>query len=315
MVEQISFPKMKKFYVSNVYEDMVKGSKFATDSNIDHVIISIAENCKFMADVSLKLLCLCHQVILAKKRVSLVFEGGEKCNCYSYFERCGFLCALPAEATISPSRPAIGADKSFIYRGNSSTLLEIREISPTDEDKNRPIPGELTDTLGRLIGIESENFLTEIQTVVSEFCGNVPEHSQTNQYGYVYMQYYKATDKIVLSISDLGKGLLHTLREGLQGQKHRLAKAEDLTLIKEMLTNGLSRKGEHRGSGLSRAAKIVAKYKGTLHIRLDQYIIDVAFHNDDRKGKIIDPTISQDCLISIGTHITFSFKRPDCKKC
>ncbi len=111
----------------------------------------------------------------------------------------------------------------------------------------------------------------------------------------------------MLSVADLGVGLLNSLKKGLKEQGHHLANAKDNKLILEMFNNGLSSKGELRGTGLNRAAEIAIKYQGNLHVRLDKYIIDLR-----PIGTLYAlASLSPDCTKSVGTHITFTFSVPN----
>lgn len=302
MIEKIEFPYKRHFYESSDYEAVIRGVRFSTDSTITRVDVCIGPDCKFLADVILKLLCLCHHVVSMSKKLTVTFEGGATCKCYSFLERCGFLRSLPASAEVSPPRSDELSDRSLIFEGNSRNLLEMRAISPTDRSANRSIPSQLTSMLGELIGTDCEDFLTEIQTVVCEFCDNVREHSETELCGYVYVFHYQGTGKLIISVADLGVGLLNSLKKGLSQLSHPLAKASDQKLIQEMFNSGLSRKGEHRGSGLNRAAGIAIKYKGQLHVRLDCHVIDLT-----PNGEQFAAWLSRDCATAVGTHITFTF--------
>lgn len=302
--ETIRLPNIRKFYDTAEFENAIEQVQFSSPtSDISKVTIVIGSNCKFMADVTLKLLCLCHHVVSLNIPLTLQFNGGQ-CNCFTFLERCGFFRTLPASANVIPARPD-GHDTSVVYAGNSVNLLEIREVSPSSDEisKNRPIPRQLTDALGTLIKTDCEKFLTEIQTVVSEFCDNVPEHSAATTPGFVYMHHYPKTGKVLISVADIGVGLLNSLRAGLTDLGHPLRAAADEALILEMFNKGLSRKGEMRGSGLNRAATIAIQYKGSLHVRLDRHVIDLHPAGD----RFATALINENCSLSKGTHITFSF--------
>lgn len=302
--ETIRLPNIRKFYDTAEFENAIEQVRFGSPtSDISKVTIIIGSNCKFMADVTLKLLCLCHHVVSLNIPLTLQFNGGQ-CNCFTFLERCGFFRALPASANVIPVRPE-SHDTSVVYAGKSVNLLEIREVSPSSDEisKNRPIPGQLTDALGTLIKNNCEKFLTEIQTVVSEFCDNVPEHSEAKTPGFVYMHHYPTTNKVVISVADIGVGLLNSLRAGLKELDHSLKAESDEALILEMFNKGLSRKGEKRGSGLNRAATIAMQYQGSLHVRLDRHVIDLHPMGD----RFATASINENCALSKGTHITFSF--------
>lgn len=209
---------------------------------------------------------------------------------------------------VEPKRPQ--NDTSERYSGNCPNLLEIRSVDPLDSKKNRPIPGQLTDCLSQLIRNDCERFLSEIQTVISEFCDNVSQHSQSENPGYVYMHNYEGSGKVYIIVADLGIGLLNSLRDGLTERNHPLQDATDEKLILEMLNKGLSRKGEERGSGLHRMAQIAIKYNGLLHLRLESSMIDLS-----SSGHSIGISQVKSCTKLPGTYISFSFSVPDLDNC
>lgn len=304
MIETINFPSRRRFYDTNDFELAIKTLKFSELPFVSHVEIKIGRDCKFLADATLKLLCLCHHVVSLGRNLTLTFEGGA-CNCFTFLERCGFFHSLPQEAVVTPYRPQ-AQDASIAYAGQSANLLEIRAVSPTNPSANRPIPSQLTDALGTLIKTDCDTFLSNIQTVVSEFCSNVSEHSQVSTPGFVYMHHYPASGNIYISIADLGVGLLNSLREGLHLRDHHFKNASDQTLILEMFNKGLSRKGEHRGSGLNRAAAIAIHFGGSLHVRLDRHVIDLQPNGNQFEAMAF---MSTDCFLAKGTHITLCFSR------
>ncbi|AMQ41354.1 hypothetical protein AMS64_02575 [Aeromonas veronii] len=308
MIETINFPSRRSFYDANDFELAIKKLKFSELPFISHVEIKIGRDCKFLADATLKLLCLCHHVVSLGRNLTLTFEGGA-CNCFTFLERCGFFHSLPQETVVTPYRPQ-AQDASIAYAGQSANLLEIRAVSPTNPSANRPIPSQLTDALGTLIKTDCDTFLSNIQTVVSEFCSNVSEHSQVSIPGFVYMHHYPASGNIYISIADLGVGLLNSLREGLQLRNHWAKDLPDQNLILEMFNEGLSRKHDGRGTGLNRAANIAIQFDGRLHVRLDRHVIDL-YPNGSRFEAAATATalMSTDCFLAKGTHITLCFSR------
>lgn len=302
MVETIHFPFRKKFYDSHAYESAVKDANFTNAPAINRVVIRIDRDCRFLADATLKLLCLCHHIVSLGKHLTLSFDS-EECRCFTFLERCGFFRCLP-QCDVEPTNPTGESDASVRYAGNSLNLLEIRKVSPTNQTENRPIPGELTDALGHLIKADCEELLASLQTVVSEFCSNVPEHSEAATPGFIYMHHYPATGNIIISVSDIGVGLLNSLRKGLRAQNHEAQNLSDEDLILEMFNNGLSRKGEGRGAGLNRAAKIAIRYNAALHVRLEQQLIDLQPKGDKITAIAFFET---DCAQAKGTNITFTF--------
>jgi hypothetical protein len=304
LIETIYFPFQRSFYDTHDFERVIRLVQFSKLPFISNVEIKIGRDCKFLADATLKLLCLCHHVVSLRKNLTLTFEGGA-CNCFTFLERCGFFHSLPPEAVVFPYRPQ-AQDASIAYAGQCANLLEIRAVSPTEPGRNRPIPSQLTDALGVLIKTDCDTFLSNIQTVVSEFCSNVSEHSQVSTPGFVYMHHYPASGNIFISIADLGVGLLNSLREGLNLRGHPHKNSPDQTLILEMFNKGLSRKGEHRGSGLNRAAMIAIQFGGSLHVRLDRHVIDLKPNGNQFEATAF---ISTDCFPSVGTHITLCFSK------
>ncbi len=309
MIETITFPHLKRFYETHDFELAIRQVKFGESAAISHVNIRFGRNCQLLADVTLKLLCLCHHVVSLGKTLTLTFESNS-CRCFTFLDRCGFFHSLPQDVVIIPYRKPKAQDASIAFAGKSENLLEIRAVSATDPNKNRPIPGQLTDTLGALIKTDCETFLSNIQTIVSEFCSNVPEHSKVSTPGFVYMHHYPGSGNIYICIADLGVGLLTSLREGLQLRNHWAKDLPDQNLILEMFNQGLSRKHDGRGTGLNRAANIAIQFGGRLHVRLDRHVIDL-YPNGNRFEATASATalMSTDCFLAKGTHITLCFSR------
>ncbi|ALP41872.1 ATP-binding protein [Aeromonas sanarellii] len=309
MIETIHFPYQKRFYDASAFERVIKPLQFSHSSDISHVEIKLGRDCKLLADATMKLLCFCHHVVSLDKTLTLIFES-DSCGCFTFLDRCGFFHSLPQDVVIIPYRKPKAQDASIAFAGQSENLLEIRKVSATDPNKNRPIPGQLTDALGALIKTDCETFLSNIQTIVSEFCSNVPEHSKVSTPGFVYMHHYPGSGNIYICIADLGVGLLTSLREGLQLRNHWAKDLPDQSLILEMFNQGLSRKHDGRGTGLNRAANIAIQFGGRLHVRLDRHVIDL-YPNGNRFEAAATATalMSTDCFLAKGTHITLCFSR------
>ncbi|ENC6433107.1 MULTISPECIES: ATP-binding protein [Aeromonas] len=300
MIEVINFPSLGRYYDTHDFERAIRQAKFSESAVISHVHIRLGRGNRLLADATIKLLCLCHHVVSLHKDLTLTFEGGDRCSCFTFMERCGFFQSLPPEADVIPFRPQ-AQDASITFAGNSENLIEIRAVSSTEPGKNRPIPTQLSDALGTIIKTDCNTFLTNIHTIVGEFCSNVSEHSQVPTPGFVYMHHYKRTGNIFISIADMGVGLLTSLREGLQKRDHPAKDLSDQSLILEMFNQGISRKHDGRGTGLNRAARIAIEFEGTLHVRLDKHVINLY----PKGGRFeAEAHMSTDCFLAKGTHIT-----------
>ncbi|WP_407332553.1 hypothetical protein [Enterovibrio sp. 27052020O] len=306
MVDIIRFKELGRFYNKVDIEEVLHGNKISNFSAHEEnfIEIQIDKDCRFLADAQLKLLCLCHHLVNQGADLSLVFLGG-KCRCFTFMDRCGFLLHLPTSVTVTPTKPSSREAASIRFQGQSVNLHEIRAVDPVVSRNNRPIPGQMTDALSELLKTDCEKFLTDIQTVICEFCDNVSQHSQSQSPGFVYMHHYPTTQKIYIVIADVGVGLLNSLRQGLQERNDIFKDSSDETLLLEMFNNGLSRKNDQRGSGLNRMAEIAIKYNGSLHLRLDKCLVDLTPVGNEFASAHFKP-----CADMAGTHISFSFEVP-----
>ncbi|MFL7024239.1 hypothetical protein BCS58_08000 [Enterovibrio norvegicus] len=307
MAEIIVFKDLGRFYDKDDIEEVISEKKTSNYVGFcsRSVEIQIEGNCKFLADAQLKLLCLFHHLVNQDLKVSLVFLSG-KCRCFTFMDRCGFFANLPNQVSVTPEKPKANQAASLRFQGQSVNLHEIRAVDPIISSNNRPIPSHMTDALSALLKTNCERFLNDIQTVICEFCDNVSQHSQSTSPGFVYMHHYPFTQSIYIVIADVGVGLLNSLRQGLRDRNNIFKDSSDETLLLEMFNNGLSRKEEQRGSGLNRMADIAIKYQGTLHLRLDKWLVDLT----PTGGKFASARFRKGAEMS-GTHISFSFEVPN----
>lgn len=270
---------------------------------IDTVVVRISAGCSLMADVIVRLLSFCHQVLATTKRLRLEFAGGTD-GCMGYLDRIGFFDCLSRDAETVPARPKLSS--AAFYRGNNCGLVEIERFSGNVE-ADRSLP----ERLGRAVerGCSSRHDRVQvagaISRIVSELVGNVPEHSGTPLDAYAVLQTY--SKKVTIAVSDSGKGIMGTLRPALERRHSPLAKLSETQLLIEMFRKGLSSlDGDERGLGLMTCAQIAIRYRADLDVRLlNQRVLLKPSGNAYRANTAYT---EEGLPLLWGTHISFSLK-------
>ena len=238
--------------------------------NVSEVHIIIGERASFLINAILRLLCLCNQLARLGKQVTLEFKYTGKNSAYSYFNRCGFFEQLNPDLVVAPCRPE--QSLAELLRGQSESLMEIKTIRPSNNERayNRMIPHEVTALVRAQLQGSFSSLVDDLQTILSETCGNIPEHSSSTEVGYVLLQRYNKSGTIFVAISDNGVGLLNSLREGMRARGSNDYRLNDDELILKVIREGLSRLDDPgRGTGLPRVAELSIKYNVTMHLRLE----------------------------------------------
>jgi hypothetical protein len=221
-----------------------------------------------------------------------------------YLNRMGFFDNLAPEIEVTPYRPAISAAE--LYHGSNTSLVEIERINKDFCD--RELPRRMTDALMRSCGNRSDAKELEeaAWTIFAELIDNVFSHSKTPLDGYAALQVYTRGDRLMVSVSDSGLGIMETLRPSLKTEFPKFAVLSDLDLLVEVFRQGLSRHGPDRGCGLKGSAAKAMKFKADLDVRLPNQRVLLT----PAKGAYEANTAY--CFDKLplmwGTHISFGFK-------
>lgn len=268
------------------------------------VTIRIPTNCSLMIDVITRLLSLCNQLIAATCRLCLDFVGGANSKAMGYLSRMGFFENLASEVEVLPGRPAYSGAE--IYRGANRGLVEIARFN-SHNGPDRGLPSRLAEAVERACGSRADN--TEIgQTIFKifgELIDNVPQHSRSNLDSFAALQTYPRGDKLTVTVSDSGVGILHTLREGLKAKGSNLTALKDVDLIVETFRDGLSRRDDDKsGNGLKESARAAIKFGADLDLRLPQQ--HILLKPADGVYRPITAYCREGLPLIWGTHIAFS---------
>jgi anti-sigma regulatory factor (Ser/Thr protein kinase) len=96
---------------------------------------------------------------------------------------------------------------------------------------------------------------------VNEICDNVINHAQTGPGGYLQVIAYPKNDLIAFTVADAGRGILHSLREGIPTLE------KDVQAIEEAIKAGVTRnKLFGQGNGLAGTSRITSMTGGSLDI-------------------------------------------------
>jgi hypothetical protein len=229
------------------------------------VIFSFPLGSKLMIDSTIRLLSLANQLALTGRRVRLIFAEGET-GTMGYLNRVGFFDHLAREVEVSPVRPQYSA--AAAYRGGNTGLVEIAQINKDLRDDT--LPTRLSDAIMRSCAARSDvEALGEATwTIFAELIENIFWHAETPLDGFAALQVYPRGDRLMVAVSDSGRGIMATLRPALQSQFPDLVGLSDLDLLVEVFRLGLSRYGADRGDGLKGSAAKAIKFNADLDVRL-----------------------------------------------
>lgn len=238
-----------------------------TRRRLTKVTIRIPVGCKFLIEVILRLLSLCNQLIHAAIGVCLDFMGGQG-DTMGYLDRIGFFEHLSPNVEVDPFRPALCASR--VHRGGNGGLVEIERLS---------CDGVSTDDLIKRLEAAARRCCNRRDDanelgnatfyMFSELVRNVGMHSESELPAFAALQSYPNGNRLGVTVSDSGVGLLTSLRNGLMDRGSPEAALDDRELVITAFRQGLSRFDDDRhGNGLPSAARYALKYNGVLDLRL-----------------------------------------------
>jgi len=272
-------------------------------SQVLSVTFRFPPGCKVMVDAGVRLLSVANQLSYTTRRVTLDFEGGTE-GTMGYLNRMGFFDHLAPEIVVFPQRPEFSGAE--IYRGTNTDLVEIARINPSSRDEE--IHTRLSKAVGNALWDRPDVSSIEeaVWTVFAELIDNIFSHSATVLDGYAAMQLYRQGNKVQVTVSDSGKGIMDTLKPSLMVQSPKLAALSDVDLLVEIFKQGLSRHGPDRGCGLKGSADKAMKYNAELEVRLPECRVLLAPADGSYKA---NTAYSYTNLPLIwGTHISFKFQ-------
>ena len=133
-------------------------------------------------------------------------------------------------------------------------------------------------------------------------------HSLTRLDGFAALQTYSGGNRIVVTVSDSGLGIMETLRPSLREISPELSNLSDVDLLVAMFRQGVSRYGVERGDGLRGSAAKALKFNARLDVRLPgQRVLLVPAPTG---GTYVSSTAHRFEKLPLmwGTHIAFTFK-------
>lgn len=290
------------------FEKSLAKSGSPLDALHGHVVLKIQKERKILLCAAARILALANQLVYAKKTVEIDFSDNPLT--LSYLNRAGFIDRLDRAVKVLPRRPPTSAAQQ--YKANNTGLVELLEIKPSsnDDPEDEGVPVSIKHSFIEAFG---QQHAGKLFTLVSEFVGNVEEHSETKIPGFAGLQSYKRNGStfLVAVISDSGKGICATLRPALDeffpeiaNQFPKSEKISDpMLIIHAMRNRGLSRMGKGRGAGLNTSRDQAEKLNATIKIRQQNFSVELTFKDQSLHGH----DWSLDLPKLAGTHVVFEF--------
>ena len=292
----ISFPP--SWVGSNVFESALQSGVAPHDPTAFEVSFDIPVDCKINVEAGIRLLSLANQLSYSGKRVTLNFVQGE-CGRMGYLNPMGFFDHLAKEVVVVPSRPLFSAAKN--HHQYNSQLVEIARVAKEKVDQD--LPNRLSGAVKSACCARSDVDRLEHAAwfIFSELINNIEEHSSTVLDGYAALQVYLRGNKLLVSVSDSGVGIMETLRPALKTDHPKLAALSDADLLVEVFKTGISRLGDGRGLGLQGCALKASRFRATLDVRLPKGRVTLTPGVEGYTRA----TWSRDLPLLWGTHISF----------
>lgn len=291
-----------KWVDARAFEGALCAGGQAYGPHIKSVVVEFPEDCKLMIDVAIRLLSLCNHLKACSKDVRLFFSPNGDLR--GYLNRMGFFDHLSRDVDVLPFRPFFSG--ANIHRGSNRALVEIERIDcrmPVDQS----LAPRLAETVERACAKRSDAKDVGFASfnIFSELIKNVFEHSHASADAYAALQTYTGGNRLTVTVSDSGIGMMGSLRPTLVGtDMHALSNVD---LLVEMFRRGVSSKHEgKRGLGLMSSAKHAIQFRADLDVRLHHQRVLLKPSND-----IYSPHMAYsqtDLPLLQGTHVSFSFK-------
>jgi anti-sigma regulatory factor (Ser/Thr protein kinase) len=257
-----------------------------------------------MIDVVIRLLSFCNQLIMTTRRVRLEFADGES-GVMGYLDRMGFFDFLSPLVEVRPTKPCLSGAR--IHRGANRGLVEIERFS-AGQSADRQLVPRLATTAERCCASRSD--ARQIKGAIFEIFGalvdNVFQHSGEQRLdAFAALQAYPKGDRLTVTVSDSGVGIMGSLRPALVAKRSTLNELSDVDLLVEIFREGISSlDDEKRGLGLKASARAAVKFKADLDVRLPQQRVVLKPANGQYRS---NTAYSQEGLPLLwGTHISFS---------
>ena len=298
----IEFPA--KWITSNHFESTLsKAGEPLMGPDMD-VHVRVPVDCYIMVDAGVRLLSYLNVLIHIGKAVTLEFEKGED-GTMGYLDRIAFFECLNSCVSVLPARPLLS--RSQLFRGTNNLLVEFAKIrAGTRVDE---LPRRLLNSLlNKVEDVKIKRLLERpVFTMISELIENIYEHSNTKLDGFAVSQYYGGKrNEVFIAVSDSGEGPMERLRPALPEFYPDLVDASESELLVAMFTQGVSRLGNKKGSGLKSAGYHALKFNSSLDVRIPTTYVELRPATDGRyKAK---GYVSSGLPVVWGTHISFNFK-------
>jgi hypothetical protein len=159
-------------------------------------------------------------------------------------------------------------DKYLTEEGCPTSTMQALTRVKTHDDV-RPV----VDKFARYLSDElmfNEDIVNELWSVMVELIENIPHHAYpTNEKfpideGFVNIQYLPNMKKIYFSVGDLGIGIKESVN---RAKYYTLTFKSDSSVLKTVMTSGISSKGGIRGGGIYVTSEKVKQFNGWIMIR------------------------------------------------
>ena len=264
------------------------------------IIFFFPPSCKIMVDAAVRLLSLANQLAAANIPVIFAFAS-EQHEALGYLARAFFFSLLSERVQVLPERPDPASAEH--YQGRSSRLVEFKALHPRYTEAIETVPSQLADALETAISTWSGNqtFKQTPYTLFSELITNVYDHSETELDGFAALQVYQ--QRVLVVVSDSGRGLLETLRPKLLTPETRLL--EEAELLRRLFCSDLVWNESEKGQGLQACGGRTLKHRGYVDIRLETSRI--VLHPSRTGYEQINVQYFRGLVPMRGTHLCFSF--------
>jgi len=161
--------------------------------------------------------------------------------------------------------------RQFFSSTNWAHLLDSR-FARTNNKRNHYVQRfssyqELPDVVNNFMEVVlrhieiPRDIQSALEWSVNEICDNVINHAQTDAGGYLQVIAYPKHDLIAFTVADAGRGILHSLQEGVPTLE------KDVQAIEEAIKAGVTRNKQFgQGNGLAGTYRITSMTGGSLDI-------------------------------------------------
>ena len=287
------------------FEKILKEAKDTTYKNKKALTIVVQSRANAPLNTLIRLLNVCNQLDAEGVKVTLKFAGKTN-NLLGYCHTIGLLDCLSDGVSLKYDK---SLNQGLKRKSSGNSYVAIHEISGNTLDKSLPtkLANKITDEIPDISDQDRANLNIQFFSLFSELTKNVSEHSETTLNGFAALQVYKRgqSPRAEIVVCDSGIGLLESLKPSFESHNKAYKDYDDLQLIQEMLTIGISSKpGDLGGNGLSTCFTQAKATNSDMHIRLSEtyYHLHRVAEHDELQSALL---VSTDLFVLNGTFISF----------